>query len=109
MVKIEIYNQVILISALIGISLFVFNFIFLFSNTISLLAIAFVLSGPAVLEYVKFHHNREVEERFPDFLQDISRNIKSGMTFTQAVKATKNINYGALSPNVKKIVNQIDW
>lgn len=109
MLKVEMQNQVIIIAAIIGIFLFVLNFLFFLSSLLTLLAIAFVLTGPAVTEYVKYHNNKEIEDRFPDFLNDISRGIKSGMTLIQAIKSTKNVNYGAFSISVKKIINQIDW
>ncbi len=107
--RVELQNQVIIISAAIGVVLFILNFLFFLSNLISLIAIAFVLLGPGVLEYVKYQQSKEIEERLPDFLSDVARNIKSGMTLIQAIKSTKNVNYGALSPFVKKVVNQVDW
>ena len=109
MINFKEEKQIIAISAVIGIFLFVFNFLFFASNLITLISITFVLLGPVVLEYGKYHHNREIEDRFPDFLSDVARNIKSGMTLIQAVKATKNVNYGVFSVHVKKIINQIDW
>lgn len=107
--RVELQNQVIIISAVIGVVLFILNFLFFISNAISLIAIAFVLLGPGVMEYVKYQQSKEIEERLPDFLSDVARNIKSGMTLIQAIKSTKNVNYGALSPYVKKVVNQVDW
>jgi flagellar protein FlaJ len=109
MIKLELQNQIIIISAAIGILLFLLNFLFFFSNLISLIAIVFVLMGPGVLQYFKYHESKEIENRFPDFLGDVARSIKSGMTLIQAIKATKNTNYGSLTPSIKKIVNQVDW
>ena len=53
--------------------------------------------------------SKEIEEQFPDFLRDISENVKSGMNLSQAIKKTKQNDYGALSKYVKKIVVKLDW
>ena len=67
-------------------------------------AIGIVVSGPTLLEYRKYRENKEIEERFPDFLRDITENIKTGMTLTQAITATKDTYYGVLTPYVKKFI-----
>ena len=99
----------IIILVVFGITLFMVNFILAISDILSLVAVAITISGPAALEYNKYKVNREIEEKFPDFLRDVTENIKTGMTLTQAVKATKDTNYGALTPHVKRIITKIDW
>jgi len=109
MKKMDTETKIIIILVICGVALFIFNFLTLVSTLISLISVAIVIMGPAVFEYKRYKENKEIEERFPDFLRDITENIKAGMTLTQAVKATKETQYGALTPHVKKIITKIDW
>jgi len=102
-------TKVILLLVFIGVSIYLYNFFTIFYLPLTLLSIGIVLTGPALFEYKRYKENKEIEERFPDFLRDITENIKTGMTLTQAVIATKNTYYGALTPHIKKIVTKIDW
>jgi flagellar protein FlaJ len=103
-------ETILIISLVIfGVALFLVNFLLAISDVLSLVAVAVVIAGPAIIEYNKYKVNREIEERFPDFLRDITENIKTGMTLTQSVKSTKDTDYGALTPHVKKIITKIDW
>jgi flagellar protein FlaJ len=61
------------------------------------------------MEYLEYKKNKEIEERFPDFLRDVAENMRTGMTLPQAIIATKSTYYGALTPYVKRIATQIDW
>ncbi|MFQ6020769.1 MAG: type II secretion system F family protein [Candidatus Aenigmatarchaeota archaeon] len=107
--KMKLETQVIILSAVVGIILFIFNIIFIFSVYLSFVSIAIVIIGPSIIQYIKYHEQREIEERFPDFLRDVSGNIKAGMTLPQAIKATKETDYGALTRHVKRIIMQVDW
>jgi flagellar protein FlaJ len=107
--KMQSSTKVILLLVVIGVSIYLFNFFTIFYLPLTLLSISIVVTGPALFEYKKYKHNKEIEERFPDFLRDITQNIKTGMTLTQAIIATKNTYYGALTPHIKKIVTKIDW
>jgi flagellar protein FlaJ len=101
--------QVTLISVIIGLSLFVYNNFVLKNPLVNVFAIVLVLIGPVTLEYVRYNKMKNIENRFPDFLRDISENIAAGMTLPQAIKALKHVDYGELSPHVKKMIIQIDW
>lgn len=93
----------------IGLLVLILNFLFIFSSTLSALAIAMVVVGPIVLEYYRYKEGKEIEERFPDFLRDVAGNLRAGMTLPQAIMSTKSTNYGKLSPYVRKIAIDIDW
>jgi flagellar protein FlaJ len=109
MKKMDFETKVIIILVICGVSLFIFNFLTLLSTLISLISIGIVITGPAVFEYKRYRENKEIEERFPDFLRDITQNIKTGMTLTQAIKATKQTYYGDLTPHIKRMITKIDW
>ncbi len=101
--------QVTLISVIIGLSLFVYNNIVLNNLLVNVFSIVLVLIGPVVLEYVRYNKMKNIENRFPDFLRDISENIAAGMTLPQAIKSLKHVDYGDLSPHVRRMIIQMDW
>ena len=101
--------QVTLLSVFIGLSLFIYNNLVLGNPLINVFAILLVLVGPVTLEYVRYNRMKNIEERFPDFLRDISENIAAGMTLPQAIKALKEVDYGDLSPHVRRMIIQMDW
>ncbi len=60
-------------------------------------------------------HNREqnriqaIDDRLPEFLRDLAESQRTGMTLTQAVITASKGNYGALTPEIKKMAAQIEW
>ncbi len=52
---------------------------------------------------------REIEEKFLDFLRIVVSVVKSGATITQAIKQSSRENLGALNPYIHKMVAQIEW
>lgn len=109
MKKIKLKIQPFHLSILIGIIILIINIIFIGSLMINVISIIIALSGPITVAYMKYLQNKEMEERFPDFLRDVAGNIRAGMTLPQAVTATKETHYGALTPYVKRMIAQIDW
>ncbi len=107
--------QIITISFIIlGIGLFIFNS-FSFSSQpkvyslLNVLAVLLILAPSLLVRYFEYRHERNLEERLPDFLRDVSEAIYSGMTLPQAIKHVMHNNYGNLSKYVKQIGIQIDW
>jgi len=109
MKKLDFSTKVILILVNIGVLIYVLNFLFLSALPLTIISIGIVVAGPSIFEYKRYKENKEIEERFPDFLRDVTENIRTGMTLTQAIVATKNTYYGSLTPHIKKIVTKIDW
>jgi archaeal flagellar protein FlaJ len=109
MKKMQSSTIVVIFLVVIGMNIFIINLLTIFYLPLTLLSIGIVVAGPLILQYRLYKINKEIEERFPDFLRDVTENIKTGMTLTQAITATKETYYGALSPYVKKMVTKIDW
>ncbi len=85
------------------------------SNNVGVLGIMVIIGmfiniAPQImLVYQKFRHIKEMEEKFPAFLRDLTENIRSGMPFHKAIIATSKIDYGTLSIEVKKMAHQLSW
>ncbi len=51
----------------------------------------------------------DIEKHLPDFLRDLAEYNTSGLPLTQAVLQASKTDYGALTPEVKKIAAEISW
>jgi flagellar protein FlaJ len=61
--------------------------------------------------YAAREHNRirRLEQRFPDFLRDIASSHKGGLTLHQAAAIAARGEYGDLTPEVRKMADQLSW
>jgi flagellar protein FlaJ len=80
-------------------------------NSIDFAVFAILVSiGPVgFYEYACFRKMDLMEERFPEFLRDLSESRKAGMTMARAVETAAKGDYGYLTPEVKKMAVQISW
>jgi len=101
--------RVTIASVVIGISLFVYNNLAIKLPILNVFSIALVLIGPVTMEYMKYNKMKDVENNLPNFLRDAAGNIDAGMTLPQAITSLKDVDYGDLSPFVKRMIVQIDW
>ncbi|MCD4759708.1 type II secretion system F family protein [archaeon] len=53
--------------------------------------------------------NKELEEKFLEFVRAVSDGVKSGIPIPKAIIEIGGADYGALSPHVKKLMHQIEW
>lgn len=67
------------------------------------------LGIPLTIRYIKIREVSIIESRFPDFLRDVTSNIETGMTLTQAIRTVSRNDYGPLSPHVKNMAAKLDW
>ncbi|MCA1813445.1 MAG: type II secretion system F family protein [Halobacteriales archaeon] len=62
-----------------------------------------------------FHRARQlkrmaaIDQKFPELLRDLAESKRAGMTLTQAVITSAKGNYGALTPDIRKMAAQIEW
>ena len=76
---------------------------------VNFLAAAIALGIPLSLRYIKLREIGIIESRFPDFLRDVTSNIETGMTLTQAIRTVSRNDYGPLSKHVKTMAAKLDW
>jgi flagellar protein FlaJ len=63
----------------------------------------------ALMTYLDTKRIKDVEDRLPVFLLDISEAQKIGMTLPEALKQVSRTDYGKLSPEIKKMNDQMSW
>lgn len=52
---------------------------------------------------------KELETKFLEFVRSLVENVRTGVSIPQAIVYAARTNYGALTPYVKKLANQIEW
>jgi Flp pilus assembly protein TadB len=62
-----------------------------------------------VISFLKNRAVREVEDRFPSFLQDLAESKRGGMTILQAFESARETDYGRLNGEIEKIHNELTW
>lgn len=80
-------------------------------NWLDLLAVALLGGFGPYGFYVHrgFRRRQSLEERFPDFLRDLAASNRAGLTLTSAVTISAKGEYGALSPEIEKMADQLSW
>ncbi len=78
---------------------------------VALAAGAVVLAmGPlAAFAHARDRRTRLIEDRFPDFLRDLNESNRAGMTMAQAVRVVARGDYGRLTPEVRRMADQVSW
>lgn len=74
-----------------------------------LLAILIGVVPYAILSYLDFQKIRVIEEQIPVFVLDLAETQKTGMSLAEGLKQISKTDYGRLSPEIKKINDQISW
>lgn len=70
----------------------------------------FVILVPQFLvRYRKYRELKEMEDKFPSFLRDLTESLTAGLPLHKALISVSNIQYGALSKEVNKMANQLSW
>ncbi|MFH1229422.1 MAG: type II secretion system F family protein [Candidatus Aenigmatarchaeota archaeon] len=62
-----------------------------------------------LINYFDFKKIKDMEDRLPTFLLDLSESQKVGMTLPEALKQVSRTDYGKLTGEVKKMNDQISW
>lgn len=79
-----------------------------FGNTI-LLSTMILIGTFSVFEYKKYRQIKEIEEKFPLFLRDLTDAVSSGISLSKAIVMCSKYDYGSLSKEIEKMANRISW
>ncbi|HTZ41845.1 MAG TPA: type II secretion system F family protein [Candidatus Omnitrophota bacterium] len=93
-----------------GLILIGVSFLFINTNFFFLVMGLGIIFGtlPFVLSVIQENKiNTEKEEMFLEFARDLVESVKSGTPINRSIVNAKDSPYGALSPNIKKLANQI--
>jgi flagellar protein FlaJ len=97
-----------LVTAITIAAILLFRGTLFFEDCIFLAALVAV-SPSAILDYVDYRWRKSIDERFPDLFRTIVQAQQTGMTYPQALEEASKRNYGSLTAELKKMVNQMSW
>ncbi len=63
----------------------------------------------ALFRFFEFRKVHEYERQFPTFLRDIAESQRVGLSTVQAIQSVVKSDYGAMTPEIKKMYNQLSW
>ena len=73
------------------------------------LAVFFMLAPISFYNYTKIKKRRNIQERLPEFLVEVSDSLSSGMDIFEAIKISEKGHYEHLSPEITKMKAQLSW
>ncbi len=115
-------ENILLVSAPIGLIFFIFGFITVVTNyglmsilnstlidDFFVITLLIVLIPLALLETKESMRNRNIEVALPNFFRDVAGMNESGMTLPNAIHTVSTGDYGTLTPYIKKLDNEVSW
>lgn len=72
-------------------------------------AVIVAVFPPAVLDYVDYRWRKAIDQRLPDLFRSVVQAHQTGMTLPQALEEASKRDYGPLTAELKKMVNQMSW
>jgi len=79
-----------------------------FANLL-ILSTFLVFATFALFEYEHYRQWKEMEDKLPNFLHDLTETMASGAPLPRAIKIVSKNDYGSLNSIVKYLSNQISW
>ena len=73
------------------------------------LAVFFILGPISFYNYFETKKRKNIQERLPDFLVEVSDSLSSGMDIFEAIKISEKGHYEHLSPEITKMKAQLSW
>jgi flagellar protein FlaJ len=107
----KIFNAKNVVGMILGLIVILVGIIFFSDKNIFYLLIVLgiiVAVSPFVIGIIASSlKEREIDERFLEFVRDLVENVKSGTPISKSISNLKKRDYGKLSPHIEKLNNQI--
>jgi flagellar protein FlaJ len=115
--KKEIYFQIFAVISIIFFTLF----IYILSTTDQIysgkylyydfvfIAIILLFGPLSFYVFARYKIKKDMQERLPEFLTEVSDSLNSGMTTFEAIKVAEKGRYGHLNSEIKRMKTQLSW
>lgn len=60
-------------------------------------------------QYFDYTRTKAIEDKFPDFLRSLAEAQRAGITLIDAIHQARDVDYGALTPEILKMSSQLSW
>jgi flagellar protein FlaJ len=104
------YIPIIAAAALILVGI-IFYFLGYGAITLNLIVLGAIIGVTpwALLSYFDYARIKAIEDQLPIFLLDLAESQKVGLTLNESLRQASKTDYGKLSPEIKKVYNQLSW
>lgn len=103
------YIPVIIASVLVIIGIIIFSTDVGLGANFILLAIIVGIVPFVFLSYFEYQRIKSIEDQIPIFLLDLAEAQKVGLNLSEALKNASKTDYGKLTPEIKRISDQLSW
>jgi len=103
------YIPVIIASVLVIIGIIILSTDVGFGANFILLAIVIGIVPFVFLSYFEYQRIKSIEDQIPIFLLDLSEAQKVGLNLSEALKNASKTDYGKLTPEIKRVSDQLSW
>lgn len=80
----------------------------IFFNVLIVGTVGIVVSF-SLYQFAEYNKIKNCEDQFPTFLRDLAETKRSGLSIVQGMQTCAKSDYGALTPEIHKIRNQLSW
>ncbi len=78
-------------------------------DDVVIFTVLIAVAPPGFAQYYRYTRIRRIEECFPAFIRDLAEIKRSGMTIPRGLRAVAKGEYGALTPEIKKMDAMVSW
>jgi len=78
-------------------------------GNVIILSVFMIITPQLIFNYIAYNNLREMESKFPNFLRDLVEATRAGLPLHKAIIFVSHANYGALTPEIRKMANQLTW
>ncbi|MDO8841367.1 type II secretion system F family protein, partial [Methanocalculus sp.] len=78
-------------------------------DDIVIITVLLIITPLAVLDFFDDHRQRSLESALPNFFRDLAGMNESGMTLPGAVALVAQAEYGALTPHIRRLDQEMSW
>jgi flagellar protein FlaJ len=73
------------------------------------LSMLIIIVPYSLYRFFRFKKIKSYENQFPNFLRDVSEDLRADLALIQAIHAAAKSDYGLLNDEIKKMSNQLSW
>lgn len=77
--------------------------------SVLIIGVVVIVVGFSLIQFSEFSRLKNCEDEFPNFLRDLAEAKRSGMSLVQALQTCAKSDYGALTPEILRLKNQLSW
>ena len=105
-------KNILIASAVIFVLLVVAAFFvnnFVIGSNLVFIGLVILLAPYSLNKFLEFKRVKVFEDEFPNFLRDLAESQRAGLTLMQALQSSAKSDYGMLTPEIKRLYNQMTW